>query len=149
MLWLVWIMLAGAGAADLVVGALAVLLALRASLVLLPPAATRTDPLALLRFAGRFLVSSLAAGLDVMCRAFDPRLPLAIGFVACPCTLAAGQGRDAFRAVMTLQPGSLPVGDDGGSTMLLHCLDAGAPHAEVFRRAEADFRGLSTGSGHA
>jgi multicomponent Na+:H+ antiporter subunit E len=149
LLALVWLVLAGAGTADLVVGAPAVLLAVWASLVLLPPSATRIDAAALFRFAGRFLASSLAAGFDVMRRAFDPRLPLAVGFVPCPCTIAPGPGRDAFRAVMTLQPGSLPVGDDGGDAMLLHCLDVGAAHADAFRRAEAGFRSLTERSRHA
>jgi multicomponent Na+:H+ antiporter subunit E len=149
LLTLVWIILAGVSPADLLVGAPAVLLALWASLVLLPPTRKRLDPMAMLRFAGRFLVSSLSAGFDVMRRAFDPRLPLAVGFVACPVTIDPGMRRDAFRALMTLQPGSVPVGDTGGDTMLLHCLDAEAPHREAFRRAEDDFRRLTTDGHHA
>lgn len=137
-----WCILAGLGPSDIVVGVFAVAVALATSLTLLPPDGRHFSASAIMRFAVHFLASSLAAGLDVMRRAFDPRLPLQTGFVTCPCDLGGGIGRDAFRAVMTLQPGSLPVRDLGADGMVLHCLDVSAPHGAAFRRAELGFSRL-------
>ena len=141
---ILWIVLAGTDAASLAVGVLAVAAALSASLALLPPDGRRFSARAVTAFAGRFLLSSLAAGIDVMRRAFDPRLPLRPGFVTCPCVLEPGMGRDAFRAVMTLQPGSLPIRDEGADGMVLHCLDVEAPHEASFQRAALEFGGLGS-----
>ena len=142
-----WVVLAGTGAASLAVGVLAVAAALSASLALLPPKGRRFAWRAVAAFAGRFLLSSLAAGVDVMRRAFDPKLPLRAGFIACSCDIEQGMGRDAFRAVMTLQPGSLPIRDRGDDGMVLHCLDVTAPHQAAFLRAATDFGRLASSEG--
>ena len=79
-----WIMLAGIGAADLLVGVPAV--APGAVGEPRPAAAGRArfDPAAALGLRRTVPGRSLAAAIDVMRRAFDPRLPLSVGFISCP-----------------------------------------------------------------
>jgi multicomponent Na+:H+ antiporter subunit E len=90
---------------------------------LLPPAGARLRPVALARFGSRFFWQSAIAGADVARRALDPALPLRPGFVRCPTRLAPGSTRDAFCALSSLLPGTLPTGADQGGALLLHCLD--------------------------
>jgi multicomponent Na+:H+ antiporter subunit E len=135
----IWITLAGTGWADIFVGAVAVGLATWASLALLPPIGRSLSPMGAVTFALDFLRSSIVAGFDVARRAFDPRLPLRPGFVTCPCSIEPGMERDAFRATMSLQPGTLPVADLGSAGFLVHCLDTREPAAQSFARSEALF----------
>ncbi len=135
-----WLAL-GAGTAlpDLLMGALAAALAARASLRLLPPGGARLRPLAALSLAARTLRDSLLAGLDIAARAFDPRLPLRPGIVAVPLATPPGPGRDAFRLLSSLQPGTLPAGADAQGRLLVHALDTALPVAAEARATEARF----------
>lgn len=135
-----WVVLgAGTAPADLLVGALAAALATWASLRLLPPTDARLRPLALLRLAGFTLRASVLAGLDIARRVFDPRLPLAPGIVAVPLRTPPGAARDGFRLLSSLQPGTLPVGEDAQGRLLLHALDTALPVAAEAQAAEALF----------
>lgn len=123
--------------AELVLGVLATVAAVWTSLRLLPPSPGRLRPGALARLAGRFLWQSLAAGIDVARRAFDPRLPIAPGYLAYPVRLPDGPRRDAFGAFTSLMPGTLPVGTDPDGALVYHCLDVNLPVTEGLARDEA------------
>lgn len=145
-LYLAWVAMAGTGALDLVIGLPAAALAAWSSLLLLPPGLVRVSPAGLARLVLRFPGQSLAAGIDVARRAFDPRLPLRPGYVACPATLEPGLARDAFLALTSLQPGSLPVAEMEDGTVLMHALDTGEPIAERFTAEEAAFKAVLASS---
>lgn len=143
--FLAWMVLAGTAPADLAVGVVATGLATWASLALLPP---RSHPVGLgaaLRLALRFPGQSLLAGIDVARRAFDPALPLAPGVVVVPTGLPPGStARDGFCALLSLQPGTLPLGGEG-ATLRLHCLDASQPVAAAVAAEEALYRAALNG----
>jgi len=117
-----WLILTGFSLADLGVGLLAGAVATRTSLSLLPPGRWRPQPLLFLRMGLRFLNQSVSAGLDVAWRALDPRLALEPGFVAFQPRLPPGPARNAFCAITTLLPGTLPCGEDGNGDLVIHCL---------------------------
>ncbi len=127
-LMIVWIVLSGSGAAaDLLPGALAALAATWASLRLLPPGENRVRPVVLAKFALRFLGQSVIAGADVARRALDPRLPLNPGFAHYPVGLPPGPARNTFTTLMSLLPGTVPIGPNASGSLVIHCLDAGQP----------------------
>jgi multicomponent Na+:H+ antiporter subunit E len=134
-----WLVLSGGGLAGLAFGLPAAALAARASLRLLPPGRGALRPGPALRLALDSLRAALAAGLDIARRAFDPRLPIRPGMVAVPLHLPPGPGRDGFRLLASLQPGSLPVGLDAAGRLLVHALDTGQPVAAEMQAAEAHF----------
>jgi multicomponent Na+:H+ antiporter subunit E len=73
--------------------------------------------------AVRFVWQSVVAGVDVVRRALDPRLPLRPGFVVYPIRLRPYLARNAFLTLSSLLPGTLPVGSDESGAVLIHCLD--------------------------
>lgn len=134
-----WLLLIGADPADLPVGVLAAAVAARASLRLLPPGSRRLRGGALATIALRLLGQSLGAGVDVAQRALSPRLPLRPGFVSHPLRLPPGPARDAFCALTSLLPGTLPSGTDERGVLRVHCLDLAQPIAERLAADEARF----------
>jgi multicomponent Na+:H+ antiporter subunit E len=133
-----------AGWTDLVVAVLATVAATWASLRLLAPTPGRIRFGALVKLAARFLWQSLVGGVDVARRAFHPRLPLDPGYLAYPVRLPGGPRRDAFGALTSLMPGTLPVGTDADDALVYHCLDLRQPVSAGLARDEAlmaDVRG--------
>jgi multicomponent Na+:H+ antiporter subunit E len=126
-LWLVLIGMPTTG--DLVFGVLVAASAAWASLQLLPPAAGRVRFLALAGFLPRFVWRSVVAGIDVARRAFDPRLPLATGFVRIRTGFPRGPARCAFATITSLMPGTVPACDDAEG-IEYHCLDTSQPVAD-------------------
>ena len=126
-LWL--ILVGGPDPADRPAGIVAVVAATWASLRLLPPGRVRFSPMALARLLWRFARQSIVAGADVAWRALDPRLPLRPGFVIHPPQLPPGPGLNAFCALTSLAPGTLPAGANDSGAILVHCLDVGQPIA--------------------
>jgi len=94
-------------------------------------------PAALARLALRFLRQSVIAGVDVAWRALDPRLPVRPGFVVYPVRLAPGPARNAFSALASLVPGTVPAGAAEGGALLVHGLDVGQPVAAQLATEEA------------
>lgn len=116
----VWLVLAGAEPEALLMGAVCVPLATWLSLRLMPGgAAVRAGPA--IALAPRFVWRSLIGGFDVARRAFDPRLPLRPGWIEIATTLPDG-GRVALGGELSLMPGTLAAGVDGGR-LLIHALD--------------------------
>jgi multicomponent Na+:H+ antiporter subunit E len=132
-----WLVLFGADLGDLPAGMAAALAAAWSSLRLLPPGTWRPRPAALLRLASRFPRQAVVAGVDVAWRAFDPRLPLRPGIIACPLRLPRGPACDTFCTLTSLLPGTVPLGVDAGGALLVHCLDVGLSVAEQLAAEEA------------
>lgn len=143
-----WCVLIGVAPLDLAVGIPAALLGTMASGRLMPGRG-HLDARATLSFALRFLRQSVAAGIDVARRAFDPALPLATGLVTFRPSLPRGFPRDLFATISAMMPGTLPVGGDGRDGLVIHCLDTHQPVAVEMARDEARIRRvLGGGAGH-
>lgn len=127
---LLWIVLIGAAPGDLPLGLVAAACATWASMQLWPSGAVSLP--GLLRFTIRFLPQSVAAGVEVARFAFAPRITLQPGVVGYRPALSTGPARRALCAVMSLQPGKLPIATQADGTLLIHCLEPrGAVQAEV------------------
>jgi multicomponent Na+:H+ antiporter subunit E len=105
------------------------------SLRLLPPQPGRMRLTGLLSLIPHFLWKSVVAGVDVARRALDPRLPLRPGFVACRVGFAPGPARNAFAAMTSLLPGTVPCAEEDGA-LVYHCLDIGQPVLEELAEEE-------------
>ena len=135
----VWMVIAGGDADDLVPGLGAAALATWASLRLMPP-----DPvggsvrwLAALGLFARFVRVSVLAGLDVARRALAPRMRLAPGFVHYPPQLPPSDARSLFQAMTSQMPGTIPSGTQPSGAIAYHCLDASQPVAEQLAEEES------------
>jgi multicomponent Na+:H+ antiporter subunit E len=135
----VWVVLSGYAWVDLVPGVIAALAATWLSLRLLPSGTNRMQPLALTKVVLRFLRQSVLAGADVARRALDPKLPLDPGFMPYSTGLPSGTARNAFTALMSLLPGTVPVGSDQSGALVIHCLDIRQPVAAQLAAEEALF----------
>ncbi|MBE2243801.1 MAG: Na+/H+ antiporter subunit E [Burkholderiaceae bacterium] len=132
----IWIVIdQSAKPANLAFGVLAAIAATWASLKLLPPAAGQVRLGALVLLLPRFLWQSLVAGIDVARRAFSPGLPLAPGFVQYRTGLPRGAARNAFEAISSLLPGSVPAGETE-THIEYHALDVSQPVAEQLAAEE-------------
>jgi multicomponent Na+:H+ antiporter subunit E len=131
-----WVVLMGWAPDQLLFGAATAAVAAWISLKLLPAGTLRIRLGPLLALVPRFLWQSVVAGVDVARRAFDPRLPLAPGFVVYRPRVAPGMARTAFTSYSSLLPGTVPCGEvDGG--VVYHCLDIGRPIVEQLGAEEA------------
>jgi multicomponent Na+:H+ antiporter subunit E len=138
-LFALWIVLVrSAHPADLVVGALTVLAATWMSLRLLPPDLGRVRLGALAARLPLFAWHSVRAGVDIARRAFDPRLPLAPGFVTYETRCPRGLARSTFATITSLLPGTVPVADDDRG-LVYHCLDATQPVVEDLAAEERTY----------
>ena len=134
-----WLILSEFSAVDLLVGALAALVAALVSRRLLPPRRWTLRPVVLAGLAVRFLRQSIWAGMDVAWRALDPRLPLRPGFVRYRPRVPPGPARNAFLTMMSLLPGTLPCGPDEEGGLAVHCLDVSQPVVEQLAVEETAF----------
>ena len=148
--FVLWTIFTGGSPTDLLAGAVAVSMATWASLRLLPPGTSGVRVPALFRLVQHFLCQSVVAGVDVARRALDPRLPVAPGFVSYPLGLQPGPARNMFTSLVSLLPGTVPIGVSENGGLLIHCLDAGQPVAAQLSAEEALFAtvvGRSRGDG--
>jgi multicomponent Na+:H+ antiporter subunit E len=125
-----WLVLTGADAGDLAAGLVAAVAATWVSLRLMPAQQWSLRPIKLAGYVLHFLRQSIVAGIDVAWRALDPRLRLRPGFVVYQPQLPPGTTREAFCAIMSLMPGTLPCGPAEGNGLTIHCLDVTQPVAE-------------------
>jgi multicomponent Na+:H+ antiporter subunit E len=66
-------------------------------------------------------------------------MPLRPGFVAWRPRLESASARNAFCAVSSLLPGTLPAGSDGDGILLIHCLDVDQPITDNLTAEEVLF----------
>jgi multicomponent Na+:H+ antiporter subunit E len=135
-----WLMIAGYRAADLPIGLATAALATWASLRLLPASRLHLRWWPLASFVAHFLAQSVSAGVQVARLALSPSMKLRPGFVVYRPGLQSASARNAFCAVSSLLPGTLPAGSDGDDALLVHCLDVDQPVAASFAAEEARFR---------
>lgn len=121
--------------ANLAFGVVATIAATWASLKLLPPSSGQVRLAALLLLLPRFLWQSLVAGIDVARRAFSPGMRLQPGFVQYPVGLPRGAARNAFEAISSLLPGSVPAGETD-THIEYHALDLSQPVVEQLAAEE-------------
>ena len=117
---IIWWMLTGGVASSWWIGVPAVLLAVLAGAVLLPPI-----PLVwheLLRFVPFFILRSLLGGVDVARRAFLPALPISPVLADYPLRLPAGLPRVFMVNIVSLLPGTLGAELSEGH-LKIHVLD--------------------------
>jgi multicomponent Na+:H+ antiporter subunit E len=136
--FVIWLALIGTAPKDMPFGLLAAAAATWASGQLWPPD-SRLSLAGLIRFVLRFLPQSAVAGVDVARRAMAPRIALRPGLVDYRATLPAGLAQGAMCAVMSLQPGKLPVSCQASGEMRVHCLDTEAPVTAELAADEAAF----------
>jgi multicomponent Na+:H+ antiporter subunit E len=132
-----WLVLTGADPSDLAAGLVAAFAATWASLRLMPAQPWDLRPIKLAGYVLHFLRQSITAGIDVAWLALDPRLRLRPGFVVYQAQLPPGTTREAFCAIMSLMPGTLPCGQAEGNGLTIHCLDVTQPVAEQLAVEEA------------
>jgi multicomponent Na+:H+ antiporter subunit E len=143
LLWFgIWLVMAGWSPWNAVVGVAAAALAAWAGGILLPPAGRRLSLVRVSRFAAGFVWQSVAGGVDVAWRVFQPKMPLRPGIVRVAPRLAAGTPRLLFRGLASLQPGSLACGVDDEGYLLFHCLDTREDVEGALSRMQDEFAGL-------
>lgn len=137
-LW--WAITEGYGG-SWVLGAVAVLVAVLCSYLVLPHAGWWIRPRGLVRFLPFFLRESALGGLDVGARALHPRLPLDPGTIDYPLRLPDGLPRACFVGALSLLPGTLSVrlGEDA---LRVHLLDRGSPAREHIEQLEQRLAGV-------
>ena len=143
----IWLALTGAEPFGLPFGLLAALCATQASLRLLPPSPGRMALSTLPGLIITVLRQSFSAGWDVALRAFARPPRLTPGVIDVPLAIPPGPSRDAFRALASLAPGSLPLEDLPDGRLRLHALDLAMPLAGEIAETEAAFaRGQQSAS---
>jgi multicomponent Na+:H+ antiporter subunit E len=135
-----WVVLIGAGPADIAAGAFVAALAAWASAIVSPPGGG-IRVAALPAYALRFLRQSAVAGWDVARRAFAPSLAVRPGFVDHRSALPAGAAREAFVSVTGLLPGTVAVAEEG-DRVIYHALDTAQPVAAQLAAEERAFAPL-------
>ena len=148
LLFCLWLVLTGADPLGLPFGLLAALCGTHVSLRLLPPCPNRVVLRALPSLIGTMLRQSFSAGWDVALRAFAWPSRLAPGVIELPLTIPPGPSRDAFRALASLAPGSLPLEDLADGRLRLHALDLALPLAKDIAESEAAFARTRGGGKH-
>ena len=134
-----WLIIAGAQLAEVVVGTLATAAAVFVSLRLSPPGHSRISLAGTVKLLCHLLYRSFGAGFDVAWRAIDPRLPLRPGFISFKSNFQPGPKCDAFCTIASLLPGTLPAGFDREGSLLVHCLDVQQPVADELNIEKSAF----------
>lgn len=141
-LGLLWWGLAGAAeAASWVIGLPAVFAAAALRGQLSPFPVRPLSPAGVARFLYFFLKLSVASGVDVLRRAFHPRLPMLPGLVTYAVRLASPVDRIVLSCVVTLLPGTLSVGLED-RRLAVHVLDRKAPVLQEIRFIEDLIAGM-------
>lgn len=135
----IWLVLSANAPSAWAIGLLASVVAVAVSRRLWPAARWRPGVRACLRLAFHFARGSVAGGLDVARRAFDPRLPVRPGWIACSVDLPPGASRKVMGDILSLMPGSMAAGESRGE-LLVHCLDTGQPVREGVSRLGCTLR---------
>ncbi|MCZ8140515.1 MAG: Na+/H+ antiporter subunit E [Acetobacteraceae bacterium] len=143
-----WLVLTGAEPFGLPFGLIAAFCATYASLRLLPPGPGAIAASALPRLALILLRQSFSAGWDVALRAFASPPRLAPGVIEVPLAIPPGPSRDAFRALASLAPGSLPLEDQPDGGLRLHALDLAMPLEKDLAETKAAFARSQQGGQH-
>jgi multicomponent Na+:H+ antiporter subunit E len=123
-----WVVSEGEPPLDLV-PLLVVAAAAGASLPFVPPGSNPLRWRGVVRFVPYFLAQSVAGGVDVALRAWNPRLPIEPGVVRVPLLLQSESARITFAWAVSLLPGTVAavLADD---ELTIHALDTTLPLRE-------------------
>lgn len=138
----VWLVIAGWSLSNGLAGIPAAALATWAGMILLAPGERRPSLLRVARYAVGFVRQSVAAGLDVAWRVFQPNMHLHPGIVRVAPRLPEGKPRLLFRGIASLQPGSLACGVDAEGYLLFHCLDTRGDAEGALTKVQDELAGL-------
>jgi len=136
-----WWILTGGDPASWVFGGPFIAAALLARQRLHPPAPSKISAGGALRFLAGFFGQSFVSGVDVVRRAFHPRLPLAPGLVEHVLRLRSPSERILAAGTVSLLPGTLSVNLEGHN-LQVHVLDLGAPVVRGLQDVETRVAGL-------
>lgn len=104
-------------------GAAAVLAAVVASFLMIPPLEVRWRLGGILRFIPFFLQQSIRGGVDVAWRALHPRLPILPAIIEHRMTIPEGLPRVVLVNTLSLLPGTVAARTDG-DRLTVHLLDS-------------------------
>lgn len=91
-----------------------------------PPAGNRWSLTGIVVYALYFLKLSISGGIDVVWRAYHPRLPLNPAMIDYPLRLTSSSARNLFVCTVSLLPGTLSA-ELGENKVVAHVLDVGRP----------------------
>jgi multicomponent Na+:H+ antiporter subunit E len=138
-LW--WVLAGAAEPASWVIGLPAVYAASALRGQLNPFPVRSVSPAGVVRFLYFFLKMSVASGVDVLRRAFHPRLPMRPGLVTYAVRLTSPVDRIVFSSIVTLLPGTLSVGLED-RRLTVHVLDLKAPALQEIQFIEDLIAGM-------
>jgi len=121
---LLWVILSGGSPLSWTIGAPAILLAVIASTMLVPPVSLAWSEIP--AFIGFFLIRSLAGGADVAWRALHPHMPIAPDLITYPLRIPPGLPQVFMVNTISLLPGTLSVElitEMNQSSLTVHVLD--------------------------
>ena len=139
-LGIIWVALAGLDLEGVVVGAVVIAAAVAIGIALAPEAPRPVRLGRAFRLLPVFVWQSVLGGIDVARRAFDPRLPLAPGWLVLPAKLPDGAPRVVLGGELSLLPGTLVAGTKNGQ-FIVHVLDKRQPIRPALEKAEPDLLG--------
>lgn len=132
-----WSVISGFSVADFLVGLVSAVGAAAASLYLLKPERGSVNLAACAEIALRLPFQSLAGGADIARRALRRDLPLRPCLAPFVSDIPQGPARNAFAALVSMQPGSVVIATEQGDVFLVHCLDDRVPIAASLAADEA------------
>ncbi len=112
-----------------------ILIAVLASLLLLPASRWRWSLQGIVRFVAFFLWESLRGGIDVALRAVNPALPLNPHLIDYPLRLPDGNSRIVLMNTMSLLPGTLSVNLQD-NCLQVHALDVNPQTQQSLQQVE-------------
>jgi multicomponent Na+:H+ antiporter subunit E len=136
-----WWVLTGGDSPSWVIGAPAIGAALLVRRGLRPLAAAKPSLGGGLRFLAGFFKASLVSGIDVVRRAFHPRLPLKPGLIDYGLSVQSPLARMLTAGTVSLLPGTLSA-ELKRDRLTVHVLDLDAPVLRDLQRTEALVAGL-------
>lgn len=136
-----WWMLTGGECSSWGIGAPAVGAALLVRRRLGPLAPAMPSAVGGLRFLAGFFSASLVSGIDVVRRAFHPRLPLKPGLIDYDLSVHSPLVRMVTTGTVSLLPGTLSA-ELKGDRLTVHVLDLDAPVLRNLQKTEALVAGL-------
>ena len=134
-----WGILIGVDPVHVPIGIAVAVIASAVGVRLRPTSPQRFRALAMASIAWRLVYQAVVAGVDVAWRAFTPVPAVRPGMLEHPLRLPPGPARDAFCALMSLLPGTVPTGFGARDELLVHCLDVDAPVAAQLTADEDRF----------
>jgi multicomponent Na+:H+ antiporter subunit E len=140
---LTWWVLTKGAADSWIIGVPAILSALYIDFRFFQSDGTRWSWGAVLAFVFFFLKSSIKSGLDVVRRAFHPRLPIMPAMIEYQLQLESSAAHNLFVCTVSLLPGTLSTAING-QKLVVHVLDIGRPVEKeleiIEKRVAAIFR---------